>query len=151
MAENHTGQEVKFNQAGYQQERINELMQVINYCWINPTQFNQRFLDYNYRVIFRVLTSYYTEIRVKLKTEREEIDKLMHLLDSYIEAHPIIKNKKKPSMYGDRKETIGFDTTAWELIKKSLLMYQNEILDAADSKGMGNPTKKDITKAAIDL
>lgn len=151
MVENNTGQEVKFNQAGYQQERINELMQVINFCWINPTQFNYKFSDYNYRVIFNVLTSYYTEIRSKLKTERENIDKVMKVLDSYIETHPIVKIKKRASLYGDHNDTIGFDNNAWKLIKKSLLMYQNKILDAADSKGMGNPTKKDITKAAIDL
>lgn len=143
--------EVKFNQAGYQQDRINDLMNVVNYCWINPTQFNNRFLDYNYRVIFRALTSYYTEIRVKLKKEKEDIDTFMDSLYNYIEKHPILKDKSTASMYGNRGSVLKFDTEAWDIIHRSLHIYQNKILDAAESHGMGNPTKKDPTKAAIDL
>tara|TARA_R100001530_G_scaffold136107_1_gene115286 strand:- start:1944 stop:2399 length:456 start_codon:yes stop_codon:yes gene_type:complete len=151
MVENISKSEVKFNQAGYQQERINDLMRVVNFCWINPTKFNPSFQDYNYRVIFRVLTSYYTEIRVKLKDERESIDKVMHNLDKYIETNPIVSEKKNASLYKSKGNNVNFNTISWELIKNCLLIYQNKILDAADAKGMGNPTKKDITKAAIDL
>ncbi len=149
MAENKP--EVKFNQAGYQQERINDLMNVVNYCWINPTKFNERFLDYNYRVIFRVLTSYYTEIRVKLKTEREDIDKIMDDLCDYMETHPILKSKTNASMYGPDGRGVKFDQKAWKIIHKCLLIYQNKILDAAESHGMGNPTKKNPIQAATDM
>jgi len=151
MENNNSKSEVKFNQAGYQQDRINDLMRIINLCWINPTQFNYTFQDYNYRVIFSVLTSYYTEIRVKLKTEKEYIDKLMNHLDEYIEANPILKSKKKASLYGNENGTVAFNDDAWKVIKKCLLFYQNKILDGAESHGMGNPTKKDVTKAVIDL
>lgn len=151
MADNNSKSEVKFNQAAYQQERLNDLMNVINFCWINPTQFNNRFLDYNYRVIFRVLTSYYTEIRVKLKTEKQEIDKFRDSLYNYIEMNPILKPKRNASMYGNTTNNIKFDTKSWSIIQKGLLVYQNNILDAAESHGMGNPTKKDITKAVTDF
>ncbi len=142
--------EVKFNQAGYQQERINDLMRVINLCWINPTQYNYQFNDFNYRVIFRVLTSYYSEIRVKLKTEREEIDKIMNALNNYIETNPIVTNKKQASMFSSNTKT-NFNSASWVKISKALFLYQNKILDAAESHGMGNPTIKDPSKAAIDM
>lgn len=142
--------EVKFNQAGYQQERINDLMRVINLCWINPTQFNERFADLNYRIIFQVLTSYYTEIRVKLKTERKDIDELMNKLDVYIEKNPILENSKRSTLYGSTSG-IEFNSKSWNVIKLALRAYQNKILDGAEAHGMGNPTKKDITKAVIDL
>lgn len=152
MAEIKSTSEVKFNQAGYQQERINDLMRVINFCWINPTKFNERFEDYNYRVIFNVLTSYYTEIRVKFTSkEKEGVDKLMENLDNYIETNPIISIKKNSSMYRTDSNKVSFNIKAWSLIKKCLLMYQNKILDGAEQHGMGNPTKKDITKAVLDM
>ena len=151
MVENSSKPEVKFNQAGYQQERINELMNVINYCWINPTQFNDRFVDYNYRVIFRVLTSYYTEIRVKLKTEKEDIDKVMLDLDGYIETNPIVCVKKNASFYKQDVNGLKFNPEIWKIIKRCLLIYQNKILDAAESHGMGNPTKKNPLTAATDM
>lgn len=151
MAENISKPEVKFNQAGYQQERINDLMRVVNFCWINPTQFNNSFGDYNYRVIYRVLTSYYTEIRVKLKTERKDIDEVLKNLDSYIEEHPIVKVKKNSPMYGSGGGSVLFDSESWKIIKRCLLIYQNKILDAAESHGMGNPTKKNPIQAATDM
>lgn len=143
--------EVKFNQAAYQQERINSLMTVINVCRINLTQYNHAFNDYNYRVVFNVLTSYYTEIRVKLSsTEQEPIDDLMNALEEYIEKNPIILSVKKNSMYNKTTST-KFNQEAWQVINKVLFVYQNKILDAADKKGFGNPTKKDPTKAVIDM
>ena len=149
MAENISKTEVKFNQAGYQQERINDLMRVVNLCWINPIQFNERFGDYNYRIIFRVLTSYYSEIRVKFNKEKEEIDKLMEKLDNFMEYNPILKPHKKCSMYSSGGNMMSFDLKSWEIIKKCLFTYQNKILDGADAHGMGNPTKKDIRDAII--
>ncbi len=151
MENNVPKSEVKFNQAGYQQERINDLMRVVNLCWINPIQFNERFMDYNYRVIFSVLTSYYSEIRVKLKTERKDIDKIMNKLDAYIEANPIVSSNKKASLYGNSGGTMNFNEESWIVIKQCLFIYQNKILDCAESYGMGNPSLKDITKAVIDL
>ena len=151
MENNVSKSEVKFNQAGYQQERINDLMRVVNLCWINPIQFNETFMDYNYRVIFSVLTSYYSEIRVKLKDEREGIDELMNKLDKYIEANPIVSANKKASLYGNSGGTMNFNEESWRVIKQCLFIYQNKILDCAESHGMGNPTKKDVTKAVIDL
>lgn len=150
MAEIKSTSEVKFNQAGYQQERINDLMRVINFCWINPTKFNERFEDYNYRVIFRVLTSYYTEIRVKFTPiEKTEADKLMKELDNYIESNPIVLIKKNSSMYKTDSNKINFNVEAWNVIKVCLLMYQNKILNGADIHGFGNPTKRDIRDAII--
>lgn len=152
MAEIKSTSEVKFNQAGYQQERINDLMRVINFCWINPTKFNERFEDYNYRIIFRVLTSYYTEIRVKFDVkEKKGVDDLMQKLDDYIEVNPIILIKKNSSMYNVDSNKVSFNIKAWNTIKKCLLIYQNKILDGAEQHGMGNPTKKDITKAVLDM
>lgn len=148
--DNFSKSEVKFNQAGYQQERINDLMRVINACWINPTQFNERFGDYNYRVIFRVLTSYYKEIRSKLKKERTEIDNIMFKLEAYIEAHPILVTNKKVTLYGKSSGDISFSDNSWNIINKCLFVYQNKILDGADAHGMGNPTKKDIRNAMIN-
>lgn len=143
--------EVKFNQAAYQQERINDLMRTINICWINPTQYNMLFRDFNYRVIFRVLTSYYAEIRVKLKKERKDIDIIMGKLDNFIEANPIVVQGQKQSLYSSPQGNTKFDQKSWKIIKDALFIYQNKILDAADTHGMGNPTKKDPSKAVIDL
>ncbi len=143
--------EVKFNQAAYQQERINDLMRTINLCWVNPIQFNYQFNDYNYRVIFSVLTSYYREIRVKLNTEKKDIDKLMNNLDSYIENNPILVSRTSSSLYNNASKGIKFNEKAWKIIKGSLSIYQNKILDAAEAHGMGNPTIKDPSKAAIDM
>ena len=151
MADTLNKTEVKFNQASYQQERINDLMRTINLCWVNPVQFNFEFSDYNYRVIFRVLTSYYSEIRVKLKEEREEIDELMKSLDTYIESNPIIIPNTRVSLYNDGSRGMKFKDKTWNIIKKCLFIYQNKILDAAESHGMGNPTIKDPSKAAIDM
>lgn len=143
--------EVKFNQAAYQQERLNDLMRVISVCWISPTKFNYSFGDYNYRVIFQTLTSYYAEIRVKMKNERGDLDKLRKDLDAYIENNPIIVSTKKSSLFNDTNGNTKFNQEAWNIIKECLFIYQNQILDAAESKGFGNPTKKDPSKAAVDL
>lgn len=143
--------EVKYNQAAYQQERINELMRTINLCQISPTQFNLAYGEFNYRIIFNVLTTYYMEIRVKLKEERKKIDVVMHDLYSYMEANPIVSQGTKSSLYAREEVSSKFNTEAWSIIKRALFIYQNKILDAAESRGMGNPNKKDPSKAVIDL
>lgn len=144
--------EVKFNQAAYQQERINALMTVINVCRINLTKFNPTFSDYNYRVVFRTLTSYYTEIRVKLSnTEKEPIDKIMKKLEEYMENNSILIPTRRSTLYGSGSTGMRFNEEAWKVINQNLFIYQNKILDAAEAKGFGNPTKKDPTKAVIDM
>ncbi len=151
MAEDISKPEVKFNQAQFQQARIDNLMRVINTCWMDPTGRHPVTGEYNYRYVFRSLTNYYHEIRSKLIQKREEIDNIRDKLDDYIENHPVVKPKKSISMYGSSRSSFTFDSKSWKLIKEALILYQNKILDAADEKGMGNPTKQDITKAVIDL
>ncbi len=151
VPENISKSEVVFNQAQFQQKRINDLMEVINACWMNPTGRNITTGEYNYCYIFRSLTTYYHEIRSKLVDIREEIDKIRDKLDSYIELNPVVTIKKKSSMYGSNGSSNNFNNESWKKIKTVLIIYQNKILDAADAKGMGNPTKKDVTKAALDL
>lgn len=132
----------QFNQAAFQQVRLNDLLNVINYCWINPTQYNFQYQDFNYRVVFRCLSSFYSEVRSFFTKEQEELDEIMENLDDFIEANPIVLQIKKQSSYGNKKGA-AFNSESWRVIRKAIQLFKNKILKAAHDHDLLNPVREE--------
>lgn len=131
-----------YNQASHQQNRINDMMSVINFCRINPTKWNDIYGDYNYRVIFNLLSAYYSEIRPKLNNkEKPKIDKAEKTIAEYLETNPIVKQVRTVSAYSSTKHSMKFDAKTWDIIRRALTQYQNLIFDSAELHKLLNPSK----------
>lgn len=132
----------QFNQAAFQQVRLNDLLTVINYCWINPTQYNHQYQDFNYRVIFRSLSSFYSEVKPFFEKESVALDQIREDLDDFIEANPIVTSVNHASAY-NKKSGSSFNSESWRTIRKALQLFHDKIIAAAHAHDLLNPVKDD--------
>ena len=119
----------KHNQSEYLQQRLNNIMSNITKLWANPITFDRELLDYNYKIIFQDLRSYYSEIKTE---DNKDLDKLSEELDNLIRTTSIVISKQQITGYHRMGQKKIFNTEAWNIINKKLRTYQDKIL--AESK-----------------
>jgi len=143
-----TGSQAGFNQAYYQQIRLNEIFTLIDRCFINPLAFNLLFQTYHYNIIANNLVSAYKTISAKLTVEEKVImDKYGEDIDDCLYNNPPKKNIQNE--YG--KMCKGVSQNSWRILKKLLLNYRGAVEMLMDRYGFGNPSKKDPTKSSINF
>lgn len=150
MVEGEVSSIASFNQAGYSQIRIHELFLRVDRLSINPLFLNQEFSSYNYEIIFRDLCSVFSTISSKLN--QTELDNLMDLrkeLRELITTKPAFESSGFRDKYGKTKNGVKFQPDNWEEINDKLFLFRLNLEKDMDKHGFGNPSKKDINKAAI--
>lgn len=124
-----------FNQAVFQQVRIDKIIKRLDDCDINPIYFNPFLKQYNYEIIFNDLNSLFKTISAKLK--KEEGTKLLELRQQiknlFVTSPPFEMN------YENYKPL--FNKENWELINDKLFLFRIELEKLMDIHGFGNPTK----------
>lgn len=139
-----------FNQAQFEQIRLNEIMREVNAASINPLAYNEMYSEYNYKIIFRTLTMYYGEVASKFTdTENKKIDELKEQLQKVIDGHDVFIRPKVNSVI-IKNPTLRVDVRIWNPIRDGLFKYQRLILKTAQKHGLGNPTKKNPATAALN-
>jgi len=142
------GGQAGFNQAYYQQIRLNEIFLLIDRCFINPLEFNLFFRTYHYNIIANNLVSAYKTISAKLTPEEKKImNKKGEDIDDCLFNNP--PNKNIPNGYG--KMCKGVSQKSWRVLKKLLLDYRDAVELLMEKYGFGNPSKKDPTKSSIQF
>ena len=141
--------EVIFNQAQYQQRRLDKLFERRDTLSINPTIYNPNYMDYNYKILFNDLISVFLTISAKCSDEEKEaIDKIRKELDTLLEKTPPHK------LISDHKGRTGMSKLcfpAWSLFGKELRELRLELEIMMDVHGFGNPSKADKSKAISEM
>lgn len=140
----------QFNQAYFEQIRLNDIMKEVNLASINPLAWNEVYCEYNYIVVFRSLNTYYGEVKTKFSDkENVEIDKLKNTIQKVMDGYDIFLKGSGPRSL-NRKDVTKIDKKIWVPLREGLSKYQYLILKYAHKHGLGNPTKSDPSKAIIN-
>lgn len=127
-----------FNQAGFQQIRLDSLLSLADRLAINPTSFNENFSNYNYEVIFRSLKQVFLNVFSKLTGDELKIlNKLKKEIDALLEY-------KNPYDSIKRKEGVNLTLNKinWKILDEKLFEFRGELEKAMDNHGLGNPNKE---------
>jgi len=131
-----------FNQAFYQQERINELILRIDRLNINPLENNITFGLFNYEIILNDLNSLLATVYSKLTPkEREEINQKRIFLAGVFDKYPVYRKKQ---------ERVIFYPKIWEAFKSLLFDYRISIELLMDKHELSNPSKADPSRAIVN-
>jgi len=141
--------EVIFNQAQYQQRRLDKLFERIDILSINPTAYNPNYMDYNYRILFNDLTSVFLTISAKCTTEEKaRIDEIRKELDRLLVETP---PHKAITNHNGKTAMSKLCYPAWSLFGNELRALRLELEILMDVHGFGNPSKADKSKVISDM
>ena len=137
-----------FNQAYFQQIRLNEIFLRIDRCYIAPMQRHPEYHNYNYLIIANDLVSALETISAKLnKDEKETMEEKREEIDNLLITSP----PHKIILNGLGNKKLGTSWVAWRMLNRLLLNYRSAIEMLMEKYGFGNPSKKDPTKASIEF
>ena len=141
--------EVIFNQAQYQQRRLDKLFERIDFLNINPTINHPIYGEYNYKIIFNDLISVFSTISAKcVKEEKDGIKLLRDRIEELLATKP--PHKLISNMRG-KQVMSRLCYPAWSLLSKELRNLRDELELLMDVHGFGNPSKQDKGKAIADM
>lgn len=150
MAEDPHVDQSHFNQAMFEQIRLDKIMNEVNNSLINPLAWNEHFCEFNYIIAFRALTTYFGEVSSKFSSdENKEVNKLRKTLQNCIDNLSVFKRKGSPNTL-NKNPKLKVDGKVWNPLRDGLFDYQIMILKFAHKHGLGNPTKKDPRKAILN-
>ena len=142
-----TPDKASFNQAQYQQIRINEIILRIDRLNTNPLLHNPAFFDYNYKIIFNDLCSLLQTISAKLTLdEKKEMGKKKEAIESTLIDNPPFRQMQDPVTF---KKGMGFCAKSWRTINNLFYDFRIRLEELMDIHGFGNPTKDDPRKSVF--
>ncbi len=142
MTEQNLPAEAQFNQAVFQQQRINELLLRVDRLSINPLEFNPVFNSYNYEIICNDLCSVLLTISAKLSPgEKKEMLEMKSYLKDKITTYPVFSRKFDRGW--TTREKNYFRPKVWEAINTLLFDFRIRLEELMDVHGYGNPSKDD--------
>ena len=132
------GSTSRFNAGILQMQRIHNLQDKINFCWLNPLAWNQEFAVWNYEVVFSCTNSLFQEVCSKLGTKEIEAGgKFRELIQDFIKIHPVYQSVKIPTY--PYKSPPRLNKKNWEMIKEILFKYETMVRGFLDKHGMSSP------------
>lgn len=131
----------KFNAGIAQMQRIHELQQLINRCWLNPLAFNELLQSPNYEVIFRCARQLFDEAWPKLGEKEQTIaisrsDLIQMAIDK---CHPFYQSRKITTNH----QSLHINTPHWRVLERQLKSYERLARTALDRHGMNSPSDDD--------
>jgi len=126
--------ESEFNTAAQKMRSLREILDRVNYMWMDPLGVDPLTGEEHHILIFRGCDAVYLEIQASLNKEnKEKLEKLREVLDKYIRKHPI----RVPIRVGGRPNgKFRIDKEIWEKIREGLWIYQKEIRQLLLDVGM---------------
>ena len=139
-----SAEKASFNQAFYQQQRINELFLRIDRLSIDPLE--KTYGIPNYQSIFNDLCSVMLTISSKLTTpEKKNLVGMRNVIQTSLYKKPIYV-KGSNSLIGKTKFLM---LGNWNALNESLFQFRMEIELKMDVHGFGNPSKDNPAEAVI--
>ena len=116
------GKSAKFNAGVLQTQRINKILDLINFCKNNPLAFNMDQNDWNFNIILRCVNNLFDEIEGFMKRDESKICvQIKERINKLIIDYPIIDNIKR-SPYGNPEKQI--NESNWRILQKALDHYE---------------------------
>lgn len=148
MTEEPTTPEASFNQAVYQQRRIDELLLRVDRLGTNPLFYNSEYKCYNYEIIFRDLCSLLATISAKLKKEdKDDVFKIKDKIFNLFSGNSIWKITHIKKFYSEGK-LYSLNYAQFKILSDDLFEFRIKLEYLMDKYGYGNPTKDDPRKSA---
>ena len=141
MEDTNTPDKASFNQAQYQQVRLNELLLRMDRRWTNPQFYDSNAHEYNYIIIANDLFSLFVTISSKLtKQEIEEMIKAKDEITELISTTPFVKQCSRGQL---------FSPGNLKTINDKMFLFRMKLERLMDIHGFGNPTKDDPRKSVF--
>lgn len=136
-----------FNQAGFQQIRIHQIMSQVNLCWLNLTGETEGIP--NHQILFDCLCAYYLEVRPSFTdTQQKEVDAKLIILEKIITNHPLWRIETLHSLSGNTSAKT-LNISLYYLLRKEFRDFQSIIFQHSEAHGLNNPKKSDPRKAVV--
>jgi hypothetical protein len=127
----------KFNEGQLQTLRGHNSQDLLNMCKLNLPAWNEKFLNWNFNVVFNLLNILFAETSSKLKKpEMDEGLEYKKAIQGFMKKYPVfkvIKNEYKQDKKIDLKEL--------EILEKFLFDYELFIRKIRESHGFSSPNK----------
>jgi len=138
----NAGGDAQFNQAAFQQARMNELFAQIDMLSVDMFAKDFNTGKYCYEIIFNNLNSVLITISPKLSTEElDELSKFRHIIRQMFELKPIFKKNDVLNFHGKKNAPRPIPENK-NTIEDLLFNYRLYIEDAMDKHGLSNPNKE---------
>lgn len=142
------GGQASFNQALPMMIRLNNIFARIDSLSTMPTLQNPATGVYNYEIIANDLSSAFQTISSKLKPEEKEMmqEKMEIIVNSIMYDSP---NKIQYDYCNKPKKA--FYPQLWFNLNKLFMDFRLELERLQEAHGLGNPSKYDPTKSAVNM
>jgi hypothetical protein len=142
------GNSSKFNAGMLLIQRIHKELDKVNDFKDNPAAWNEQRGDWNYNLIFRGITKFYTETQSKFgPKEKEECEKYQKAISDFLKANPIIQNKSMIQF----KNNVQVNQLALNIVVEHLQKYEQFVRSVADGRGFMSPNQRDKKKAILRM
>jgi len=146
MDNNISPDKASFNQAQYQQIRINDIILRMDRLGINPCSLNPDLHEWNYIIIANDLFSLLATISSKMTSkEKEDMIKKKEEITNLINTKPY--SKKGFNEYGNKIKI--FSPKNFQAINNKLFLFRLDLELLMDVHGFGNPSKDDPRKSVF--
>ena len=139
--------EVQFNQAVFQQKRIDQMTMQINMLWMNPLGLSGFGYKRNYEIIFDNLKSIFAEIslgagKVLNKKDEDEINDKFRKIKELMLSNPAFPISAR-GYNGIIKSIPTYHNSNWDALNGELYECQILVYKMLNKYGFGNPVKDD--------
>ena len=152
MENNHNDKgEAVFNQAYYQQDRLNELFRNVDSMSMILFKMNNIMPAWNYELVYAELDSIASSIPGNISPEEiKMLEGISLTIRLVIRNHPPFVYRKFTG-YGKPKVDRTPNYINQDKITDLLKLYRRQIAQVMAKHGMGNPTKQDVTKSVVNM
>ena len=107
----------KFNAGVLQTQRVNKILDLLNFCKNNPLAFNIDYNDWNFNLIQSSIGNLYDEIDGFLDDkERKLCIDMLHKITEIVEKYPLLENQRKAASGSNTKVP---NADNWKILKRA--------------------------------
>lgn len=140
---------VEFNQALFEQRRLDDSKKNVNQLSLNPLAFNEEYSQFNYIVMFNEYSNTVKDIFPKLNdTEKKLIISQRSTLKEYISLFPVWVTKKQ-KVYPFSSSKV-LNKPVWKIIENALYQFGLNVELLMESHGY-SPNKKNPKSALMEM
>lgn len=140
-----------FNEAYLKVQRIDTSWRTVNILRTNLLDWNPEYKKWNFEIVISELFSSALETRGKMSDkEKGEFNTLRVEILNDIENKKVYIRTTVNGIVGNRK-VLKFNKDNWDELRKKIFALEDFCRDQQEKHGLSTPSKRDPTKASIDL
>jgi len=133
----------KYNPAWLKMDRLHNINDTINRCWLNPLAYNQNLQQFNFEIILSCIFRLYQESQAKFnERERKKILAMGKGIELTLQKNPVYEQRTRKTMPHTKYVEINHGN--WKVIKKWIDIYESEVKRVVDLHGLDTPNQEEI-------